>query len=524
MMKQFINATIYTVDANFSVADCMVIEDNKIIFIGKQHEFQSTDEIEIINCLGKCIYPGLIDPHCHFIDLGRTYFTAALHTTNSFDEVIEKVKSFQETNTREWLVGRGWNNNNWADKQLPTKEVLDILFPNTPVFLVRIDSHVALINQTAIDRSKVLQQSFIDEGFIEMKDGKATGIVYDKAMFYMLPFVQENDTVKKQIILKAQEICIAFGLTSVGDAFMEHPDFKLFQSMYEEDSLKIKLFGMFVPSKENKDFLSQNKGYKKGKFMISATKHFADGALGSRGAALLEPYTDDPLNKGLLLESDEYWNEEAQFCIDHNLQMITHCIGDAANERIIQLYKKYLKGKNERRWRIEHVQILPNYLLQEFSNNQIIPSVQSTHGTSDYTWAKDRLGDNRMKTAYRIKDLLEECGMIVNGSDFPIEKPNPLRGFYASITRKDDNGQPAFGFDPSQKITRIEALKSMTIWAAYAQFQEKEIGSLEVHKHADFVISATDLLTCKEEDILHTSIDATYVDGELVFSRKPSLS
>lgn len=518
MITQFINAKIYTFDAAFSMADSMVIENDLIVFVGSEKDYQRNENNSIIDCEGKCIYPGLIDPHCHFIDLGRTYFTAMLHNTNSFEEVIERTKKFQQTNTREWLVGRGWNNNNWEDKSLPNKELLDKLFPSTPVFLVRIDSHVALVNQVAIDKAKLMESSFVEEGFIEMIDDKPTGIIFDKAMFYMLPFVQESEEIKRQIILKAQEVCFEYGLTSVGDAYMEHPDFKLFQAMFEESTLKIKLFGMFIPTKENKDFLLANKAYKNKNFHINATKHFADGALGSRGAALLAPYSDDINNNGLLLETDAYWEEEAQFCIDNNLQMITHCIGDAANERIVKLYKKYLNGKNDRRWRIEHVQIIEEKWLKEFSANSIIPSVQSTHGTSDYKWAKNRLGEDRMCNAYRIKDLLDECGFIVNGSDFPIEKPNPLRGYYASITRKADDGTPENGFDETQKISRIDAFKSMTIWAAYAQFEEYEKGSIEVNKKADFIISSTDLLICKEEDILSTTIDKTYVDGELVYS------
>ena len=520
MKKQFINAKIYTVDNSFSTANSMVIEDEKIIFVGQESDYDGAKPAEIIDCDGAFIYPGFIDPHCHFIDLGRTYYTASLHGSKSFDAVIDCIQQFQQNNQSDFLLGRGWDQNLWSDKNLPTKNKLDELFADLPVFLIRIDSHVALLNQAALDYTNILDKSFADEGFIEMNNGQPTGIIFDKALFYILSFLQENEIKKTEMILKAQEVCFQYGLTSIGDAYMEYPDFLLFKQLYEMEQLKIKIYGMLIPSEENKTFLTNHKKFRSNRFHIGATKHFADGALGSRGAALLEPYSDDINTKGLLLESNAYREREAQFCIDNQVQMITHCIGDAANKRIVELYKKFLGGKNELRWRIEHVQLIEDDLIKMFSENNIIPSIQSTHGTSDFKWAKDRLGEHRMRNAYRIKDLLNQTGIIINGSDFPIEKPNPLRGFYASITRKNDAGESMLGFASSQKISRVEALKSMTIWAAYAQFEEHEKGSIEKDKKADFVICTSDLLVCDEAEILSTKIISTYVEGELVYQPK----
>ncbi|MEI6312883.1 MAG: amidohydrolase [Bacteroidota bacterium] len=510
----YYNAKIYTVNASFDLADALIIESGKIIFVGTLAEIPTIEIKERIDCKNAYIYPGFIDPHCHFIDLGKSYFTAPLYETRSFEEVLERCATFQQTNNSLWLLGRGWNQNDWTNKELPNKKILDQLFPDIPVLLIRIDSHVGLLNQKAIELTQVIQAHFIEEKQVELKEGIATGIIYDKALYHVLEFVKPDAATKSLYIQKATDICLSHGLTSVGDAFMTYEDFEVYKQLNELNQLRIQVYGMMVPSKENKAYLVAHGVYKNQLLHINATKHFADGALGSRGAALIEPYSDAPDNTGMLLETDAYWIEEAQFCIDHQLQMITHAIGDAANKRIIQLYKKFLSKQSTNRWRIEHMQMLDEEDIQDIKEYQIVPSIQSTHGTSDYTWAINRIGPARMKKSYRVKDLLDACGYIVNGSDFPIEKANPLRGFYASITRQSDEGLPEGGFDPSQKISREAALKSMTIWAAYAQFEEAEKGSLEVGKNADFVMLDTDLMNCDEGQILKSKVLMTIVKGE----------
>lgn len=510
----YYNAKIYIVNASFETADALIVESDKIIFVGTLAAIPTIEIKERIDCKNAFIYPGFIDPHCHFIDLGKSYFTVPLYQTSSFEEVIERCKSFQQTNKSTWLLGRGWNQIDWLNQEMPNKKILDELFPDIPVLLIRIDSHVGLINQKAIELTQVLQEAFFTEKQVELKEGKTTGIIYDKALYHVLEFVKPDRATKSNYIQKSTDVCLSYGLTSVGDAFMTYEDFEVYKHLNESNQLRLQVYGMMVPSKENKQYLAENGAYKKHQLHINATKHFADGALGSRGAALIEPYSDDKENRGMLLESDEYWMEEAQFCIDHQLQMITHAIGDAANKRVIQVYKKFLSKQSTNRWRIEHMQMLDEEDVQDIKEYQIVPSIQSTHGTSDYTWAVNRIGAERMKKSYRVKDLLDACGYIVNGSDFPIEKANPLRGFYASITRQSDEGFPKGGFDPSQKISREAALRSMTIWAAYAQFEEAEKGSLEVGKNADFVIFDTDLMQCDESQILKSKALATIVGGE----------
>ena len=514
----FYNAKIYSVNNTFDIFKYMLVDNGIIKYIGNEIPTESIEIIDKIDCEGVTIYPGFIDPHCHFIDLGKTYFTAKLHDAKSLDAVIDICLEFQKTNDSSWLLGRGWNQNNWSDKKIPTKELLDKYFPDNPVLLIRIDSHMALVNQKAIELTDLLNTSFIESGEIEISKNIPTGIILDKALYHVLDFVKPDISTKTQYIQKATDVCFSYGLTSVGDAFMTYEDFLLYSKMNENNELRINVYGMLVPSIENKNYLKQNGIYNTNKLHIHAVKHFADGALGSRGAALLEPYTDASENYGMLLESDEYWDNEAQFCIDNNLQMVTHAIGDAANKRIINLYHKYTsKSKNLLRWRIEHLQMIDEDDLQKIVDASIVPSIQSTHGTSDYSWAPNRIGDGRMKKSYRIKDILDACGYIVNGSDFPIEKPNPLRGYYSSVARKDDNKKPESGFSPEQKIDRVDALKSMTIWAAYAQFEEQIKGSLEVGKHADFVLTDIDIMDCKEDEILDTKVLSTYVRGIKVF-------
>lgn len=514
----FYNAKIYSVNNTFDIFKYMLVDNGIIKYIGNEIPTESIEIIDKIDCEGVTIYPGFIDPHCHFIDLGKTYFTAKLHDAKSLDAVIDICLEFQKTNESSWLLGRGWNQNNWSDKKIPTKELLDKYFPDIPVLLIRIDSHMALVNQKAIELTDLLNTPFIDSGEIEINNNIPTGIILDKALYHVLEYVKPDIATKTQYIQKSTDVCFSYGLTSIGDAFMTYEDFLLYSKMNGNNELRINVYGMLVPSIENKNYLTQNGIYNTNKLHIHAVKHFADGALGSRGAALIEPYTDASENYGMLLESDEYWEIEAQFCIDNNLQMVTHAIGDAANKRIINLYSKYLgKSKNPLRWRIEHLQMIDEEDIENIKESYIVPSIQSTHGTSDYTWAPSRIGEERMKKSYRIKDILDACGYIVNGSDFPIEKPNPLRGFYSSVSRKDDNKKPENGFAPEQKISRTDALKSMTIWSAYAQFEEQLKGSLEIGKVADFVILDKDIMICEEDEILDVKVKSTYINGIKVY-------
>ena len=515
----YFNATIYTVNTIFDQGNALLIKEDKILFVGDLQALPNEEIHERIDCKGAFIYPGFIDPHGHFIDLGKSYFTANLYISKSFDEVIQICQDYNATNPARWILGRGWNQNNWEDKSLPNKKLLDELFPDTPVLLIRVDSHVGLINQKAIELTNVIQQKFIDGNEIAFKNDEATGIIYDKALYHVLDFVKPDEATKIKYIQKATDICFSFGLTSIGDAFMTYEDFQAYKKLNENNELRMQIFGMFIPSDENKNYLKSAGVYQKNNLFINATKHFADGALGSRGAALIAPYDDAKDKTGMLLESEAYWETEAQFCIDNHLQMITHAIGDAANKRIFQLYKKYLQPNNQLRWRIEHLQMIDEEDLADLKTYAIVPSIQSTHGTSDYSWAVSRIGEERMKKSYRIKDILDTCSMFANGSDFPIEKPNPLRGFYASITRKDDHQQPENGFAPEQKIDRIAALKSMTIWAAYAQFEEQQKGSLEVGKNADFVILEKDIMNCDEAEILDVKVLQTFVKGKCVYSK-----
>lgn len=514
----FTNAKIYTVDDRFSIQEAVVVKDGKIAFTGKHADAISRFRGKIIDCGGKFLYPGFHDPHCHFIDLGRAYFSAWLYETESFEAMLDKVKAFAEKTEHSWIIGRGWDQNLWPGKKIPSLHILDELFPDKPVLLIRVDSHAALVNSKTIEIGKLKGSAYATNGMMEMMDGEPTGLLMDKAFYSLLPYAKEQGTLLEKIILKSQEQCLSLGLTSLGDAWVQQDDFHWFHSLIEKDKLKLRLYCMALPSKENKEYFVSNGSYLSEKLICRSFKYFADGALGSRGAALLEPYSDMPFTKGLLLESDDYWHEEAEWCMEKGFQMITHCIGDAANRRVLDVYASKLKEKNDKRWRIEHAQVVHPDDMHKFADYRIIPCVQSTHGTSDQKWAIDRLGADRIMHAYRLKDFIDLLGVLPNGSDFPIEYPNPLYGFYASISRQNLDGYPEGGFQPSQKLSREEALKGMTIYAAYAQFEEGVKGSIAYGRYADFTLLDTDLMNCEVSDIPKAKVLKTIIGGEVVYS------
>lgn len=512
----YYNAVIYTVNAAFSVEDTLWIEDTIIKAVGKKHELHLPADATYIDCKGAYIYPGFIDPHCHFIDLGKSYFTASLHHCKNIQEVIHVCKQFQQNSTSAWLLGRGWNQNNWDIAQLPDKSVLDECFPDIPVLLVRIDSHVGWLNSKAMEICKLHEFEF-DAGQVEYKQGIATGIVYDKALYHVLEYCKPDAITKKKYLEKAEDICFSYGLTSIGDAFVNEEDRSLYLQWNEAFELRMPIYAMLTDDAANLAYYTEKGTYNKNKLHIRALKHFADGALGSRGAALIEPYSDDSTTKGMLIGDDMYWKTRATQCLELGIQMVTHAIGDAANKYIINLYASHLQKNNTLRWRVEHLQILEASDMMLLKEYAIVPSIQSTHGTSDYSWAVTRIGSNRMKKAYRIKDIKDVCGYFVNGSDFPIEKPNPLRGFISSVFRKDDTNLPAHGFAIEQAVSRRDALQSMTIWAAFSQFEEDIKGSIEPGKFANITMVDTDLLQASEFEIRNARVLETIVEGKSMY-------
>jgi predicted amidohydrolase YtcJ len=516
------NAKVYTVNQKFDTVEAFAIKDGKLLALGKTDEIRSqylaTEEVD---AGGKIIYPGFIDAHAHFFGYGQSLQTADLRETKSWNEVLKRLEVFAKTHPDGWLIGNGWDQNDWENKAFPTNEELTQLFPNRPVFLNRIDGHAAIANQKAFDDAGIKQAQKLTGGDMLTQNGKLTGVLIDNAVALVENKIPTPDAkLAEKILTDAQKNCFAAGLTTIDDCGLPFEAVDFIEKLQKEKKLKMRLYVMLSDAPQNYDYLFKRGAIKTDRLNVRAFKVYADGALGSRGACLLKPYTDMPEKTGFLLSDQKHFEEVAAKIAQHNFQMCTHAIGDSANRVMLKIYNKVLKGKNDKRWRIEHAQVVNTKDFDLFGAASIIPSVQPTHATSDMYWAGQRLGANRLKGAYAYKQLLNQNGWIPLGTDFPVENINPLLTFYAATVREDSKGYPAGGFQMENALTPTEALKGMTIWAAKANFEEQEKGSLEVGKLADFVILDTDILKSSPKNILKTKVLKTYLNGEKVYEAK----
>lgn len=515
------NAHIYTLDESFSSVQSMAIIDGKIVDIGTDERILETYEsTHKIDARKQFIYPGFIDAHAHFFGFGKSLQNADLKNTQSWEEVLEKLTVFSKTHKEGWLLGRGWDQNDWDVAMFPTKEKLDQLFPNRPVYLTRIDGHAAIVNQKALDIAGFDIHSKIKGGDFLHKNGKLTGVLIDNAKDKMASFIPEVDEKQiQQILTDAQEKCFEVGLTSIVDAGLDFTLVEQIEHLQKEGIIKMRLHIMLSDAEKNINYLIKKGKIKTDRLHVNGFKFYGDGALGSRGACLIEDYTDKPHHKGFMLSDISHFKQMAKILYENNFQMNTHAIGDSANRALLKVYAEVLKGKNDRRWRIEHAQVIHKDDFEYFGKYNIIPSVQPTHATSDMYWAEERLG-KRVKYAYAYQDLLSQNGWIPLGTDFPIEEINPLLTFYAAAIRKDTKGFPMKGFQKENALTHEDALRGMTIWAAKGSFEENEKGSLEVGKVADFIILNQDLMSVHETKILQTKVISTWINGEQVYSAR----
>jgi predicted amidohydrolase YtcJ len=515
------NATIYTVDKSFSIKSAIAIDKGKIVETGATNQLLNKyNAREKKDAGGKFIYPGFIDAHAHFFNYGLGLQTANLVGTSSWEEILNKLQAFAQEHTEGWLIGRGWDQNDWSIKEFPTKEKLDILFPDRPVILSRVDGHAAIANKKALDLAGIIPGQTLAGGQVEMKNGELTGILVDNAVDLVASRVPSPSLAQvKQALLSAQQNCFAVGLTTVDDCGIDYGLALFIDSLQKTRDLKMRIFAMLSDDTKNYNFLFKNGKIKTDRLNVGAFKVYADGALGSRGAALLKPYSDKPGWSGFLLSSQQHFDSVANIISQHGFQMCTHAIGDSGNRTMLHIYAKYLKGKNDLRWRIEHAQVIDPSDFHLFGQYNIIPSVQPTHATSDMYWAKDRLGADRVKGAYAFRQLLNENGWIPLGTDFPVEDISPFKTFYAAVFRVDADQFPKGGFQMENALTRQQAIKGMTIWAAKSNFEEKEKGSLEKGKWADLIILDKDLMRINAREVLTTSVLATLVGGETVYSK-----
>ena len=508
-------ARIYTVDSSFSTTEAMAVKDGKILATGTTTALKARYRAaQTLNAEGQFIYPGFIDAHAHFYRYGLGLQAANLVGLQSWDAVLQKLKDFEHTSFT-WLVGRGWDQNDWEIKEFPSKEKLDLLFPDKPVLLTRIDGHAAIANQKALDLAGVKPGMQLTGGTVETKDGRLTGLLIDNAVDLVSSRIPEPSPGEIVRLLKQAEAnCFAVGLTTVDDCGIDYTEARFMDSLQKNGMLKMRVYAMLSDARRNYNYLFNRGIVKTERMHIRSFKVYGDGALGSRGACLLHPYQDRKDWHGFLLSTPEHFDSVARIVSEKNMQLCTHAIGDSGNRTILKIYAKYLKGKNDNRWRIEHAQVVNAADFDFFGSYSIIPSVQPTHATSDMYWARERLGAEREKGAYAYRQLMEQNGWIPLGTDFPVEDISPFKTFCSAVFRVDAKGFPSGGYQPENALRAQDALKGMTIWAARSNFEEQEKGSLEPGKLADFVILDRDLLQSSASQVLQTKVLGTYVGGE----------
>lgn len=516
------NGKIYTGDSTMSVCSAIAIERGLVIDRGTLDDLQKKyPKSALFDLKGVTVVPGFHDAHCHWLGYALGKAEADLKGTSSMAEVVSRLKNLKKKYPEKiWLTGRGWDQNDWKIKEYPDRQQLDSAFPDQPVFISRVDGHAALVNSKALKLAGITEPKEVKGGEIEWKNGRLTGILVDNAVDLVkdrIPMPDRNTKIK--LLKDAEQDLLEVGLTSITDAGLDLSDLLLLDSLYRKQFFKIRLNAMASATEENLQYFKKQGKVKYERFKIDSYKLYADGALGSRGACLMHPYTDKPQTMGFLLSAPAKLNHIAEQVFRQGFQLNTHCIGDSANRIMLNIYSSFLKKGDNRRWRIEHAQIVHPIDRVLFSNHDVIPSVQPTHCTSDMYWAASRLGPDRISYAYTYKTLYKVAGILACGSDFPVESIRPLLGFYAAVSRQDADQYPSEGFQSDEALTRNEALRCMTQYAAYAAFTESFTGVLAVGYAADLVLLDQDIMQCHLPEILQTGIISTMIQGQWVYVR-----
>lgn len=511
----FYNGIFHQTDT--SSIDFIEVIEGKITAMGNWESYSNKDLVHKIDLKGKHVYPGFIDAHCHFYHYGLGLSELNLKNTSSFQDVIKKVIQHAADHPDGWLEGRGWDHTAWDVKEFPNKTILDSLFPERPVLLKRIDGHAALANSAALAQANINSNTIISGGEIQKVDGKLTGILIDNAVDRVFDAIPPP-TRKQQIagLMEAQKNCFEAGLTTVVCAGLDIDVVLLMDSLHKAGDLKMKVYAMLNPNTKNFDWAkSQNgKPFKTDYLNVRSFKLYADGSLGSRGALLKDAYCDKKGHFGLPVLSYAQLDSFSNLVHEANFQVNTHCIGDSANSMMLNLYGKYLKGPNNKRWRIEHAQVIDLPDLALFQKYSILPSVQPTHATSDMRWAEERVCTHRMPGAYAYKKLLQTNGILPLGTDFPVEGIEPLQTYYAAVFRSKGDS-PAFQLEDG--LSPEEAIKGITTWAAYSCFEEREKGDFALGHFADFVVLNQAIESTKQEEFEEIRIENTYSNGIKVF-------
>jgi predicted amidohydrolase YtcJ len=514
------NATIYSVDSNYAKYSSLAVKDGKFKYVGGDEILSNFSSQNIINAQGLPIYPGFIDSHAHFYDLGFYLNQVDLKNTQSIGEVIDRVVKFDAENNPNFILGRGWDQNDWNNKTFPTNTQLNEMFPDKPVVLRRIDGHAYLVNDSALKLAGINNLTKVEGGEIVKIGSRLTGVLIDNSMRLVDNIIPEPSREESiQALLSAQDLALKYGLTTISDAGLTKEQIYLIDELQKDGALKIKIYAMIENDPSSLEHFLELGPYKTDRLNVRSVKVYVDGALGSRGALLIDDYSDRKGFKGIIRTPIDSVNKLAFRLSGTKFQMNTHAIGDKANRIVLNAYRDALFDFRDPRWRIEHAQVIAKEDFDLF-NSKIIPSVQPTHATSDMYWLNERIGPIRAKHAYAYKELLDKSQVIAFGTDFPVEDISPIMTFYSAVARKDIDGYPDEGFQIENSISRGDALTAMTRHGAYANFEEDEKGSIEVGKFADFIILDNDLITSAENRIPLTNIVATFINGELVFNRR----
>ena len=511
-IAQFHNDSIYYIYGNLSIVD------GKIDRILDSIPANYSSKLSIIDLKGAYVYPGFIDAHAHFLYQGMALKSIDLVGTKSWEKCIEIVKDFMKKNPNEKVYrGQGWDQNNWKIKKFPNNSLLEGL-SDKPIILSRIDGHAILANSLALKQSKIDLDSKIEGGEILIENKNLTGLLIDNAQS-LLSITKPNNEEKSEALLAAQEKAFEYGLTGIHEAGLPTEDIMLIAELQRKKRLKMPLYVMVSESPIELDYWIKVGPLKTDLLDVRSFKFYSDGSLGSRGALMRESYSDRENHFGLEVRSLDYMKSAAERIANNGWQMNTHSIGDSANRRMLNIYKLFIDilKKKDLRWRIEHAQVVHPDDRLTFGLG-IIPSVQPSHATSDMSWAMDRIGQERLSYAYAYSSLRKSSGGILPlGTDFPVESMNPLHTMYSAISRKSLNKSSEKSFQIQEALTREQALIGMTRDAAYASFQEKEVGQIKLGMWANFSIFTSDIIRCPEDSIPKLKVSETWIHGEQVY-------
>ncbi len=525
------NARVYTVDETHPFAEAIAVRGGRVQFVGDARGALTLKgpQTQVLDLGGRTVIPGIIDAHGHVSELGQTLAIVDLTGASSYDEIIARVVAKAKTVAPGvWVTGHGWDQNRWADTRFPTHEKLSAAVPNNPVLLERIDGHANLANKKAMDAAGVTATTKAPVGgrIEHLADGSPSGVFVDNAQAITQHAVPAatHDELKRDLVNAIADMH-RWGLTGVDDAGEPQEVLDTYEELGKAGQLSSRIYAMI-----GDDSTAIARAFARGPqsalyggtLWIRSIKLYADGAMGSRGAALLEPYSDDPANSGLLKSTQAHIQDVATRALRAGFQVNTHAIGDRGNRVALDAYEAALAAVPvaDHRFRIEHAQNLHYADIPRFAKLGVIPSMQTSHQTSDMYWIGTRLGVSRLNGAYAWRSLLNTGVIVPNGTDFPVERVNPMISFHSAVSRQDANNWPPGGWYPEQRMTRDEALKAMTIWPAFAAFQEHDLGSLTAGKYADFVVLDQDIMRAPVETILDTHVLSTWVGGKQVYERK----